>query len=400
MHSFTSHASRVPQQITFNNSNQANSIEHVLRPAGLEKTATRRSQAFAYSKGFATLLAVLLLCGASVFGQTFSYPSPEKKQPSLTVSPTESRAALDRIKKSHRGQYQYPDGFKSGFIEAQGIRLHYVRGGTGSPIVFVHGFGSTWKMWEPSLRQFSKTNTVVAIDMPGLGQSEPSPDGYDAITISSHLWAAIQQLVNGPLIYVCHDLCNSVSYPLVALHQDQIRKVVFMESPIPDKDIWTYPGLTPKGPGLGWHFGFFDFGDVAEKLIANDPRLFMAYFINEYAGKQNAFGEEEMLELIEPYSTLPVLHAAFSGYYSAHSKDAIENETLLASGKQLRIPTLSVSGALGVNEVLPKQLIGTFVASGTPLSVTIVPDCGHWLLEQCAEPVNGALASFISGQSH
>ena len=59
-----------------------------------------------------------------------------------------------------------------------------------------------------------------------------------------------------------------------------------MDSPIPDKAMWTYPGIVPKGPGLGWHFGFFEFGDIAEKLIANDPKLFMAYFINDYAGKR------------------------------------------------------------------------------------------------------------------
>ncbi|MFH4130688.1 alpha/beta hydrolase, partial [Acinetobacter baumannii] len=75
----------------------------------------------------------------------------------------------------------------------------------------------------------------------------------------------------GTIYYVSHDLGNTASYPLVANNQGYIKKAVFMDSPIPDRAMFEYPGYTADGPGLGWHFGYFSFGDIAEKQIANDP---------------------------------------------------------------------------------------------------------------------------------
>ncbi len=82
-----------------------------------------------------------------------------------------------------------------------------------------------------------------------------------------------------------------------------------MDSPIPDRAMFEYPGYTQDGPGLGWHFGYFSFGDIAEKQIANDPNLFFSYFIKTYAGKKEIFTPELLAELIEPYSTRDKLKA-------------------------------------------------------------------------------------------
>lgn len=336
------------------------------------------------------LLSATMLFSPPVLAQ-------ENVLPSINTPPEVSKANLAKVKAEKHGQYAVPDGFKSGMVETDGIRLHYVSGGEGKgdPIIFVHGFGSTWKMWEPALKKFSANHQVIALDLPGLGLSELSAAGYDAEKMSTYLLGAIKSLTNNqPFTYVCHDLCNSASYPMVANNQDIIKKVVFMDSPIPDKAMWTYPGLTPNGPGLGWHFGYFSFGDIAEKMVSTDPVLFMSYFIKEYAGKKDVFTPELLDELIEPYSTRANLHAAF-GYYQSHSDSIRQNEALLAAGKQLTIPVYSISGAKGVNDVLPKQLEARFVKDTSKLGSTILPDTGHWLLEESAPEVNALLENFI-----
>ncbi|WP_375497165.1 alpha/beta fold hydrolase [uncultured Nostoc sp.] len=326
---------------------------------------------------------------------TTSVDAQQEQERSITTPPAVSKAALERVRTQKRGQYAVPADFTSGFVDADGTRLHYVAGGRGSPIVFVHGFGSTWKMWEPAMKEFASRHRVIAIDMPGLGQSGPSSKGYSSEEVSSVLLAGIKKLTTEPIIYVCHDLCISASYPLVARNQGFIRKVSFMDSPIPDRAMFTYSGLTANGPGLGWHFGFFAFGDIAERLIANDPKLFFNYFINDYAGKKEVFTDELMDELIEPYSRLPNLHAAFSGYYAAHPQDVTQNEALLRAGKLLNIPTLIVSGSKGVNDVLPKQVEARFIKDKSLLHTKILESCGHWLLEECSAQVNAELRPFL-----
>ena len=342
-----------------------------------------------------SLTANIFIALALVTFGTLAARAEIEKAPSINTPPAVSKAALEKVRTDGHGQYAYPDGFKSDFIETKGVRLHYVSGGSGSPVVFVHGFGSTWKMWEPALTAFAAKRRVIAIDLPGLGQSEPSKTGYSAEATSEILLGAIKALTAEPVVYVCHDLCISASYPLVAKNQDLIRKVVLMDSPIPDKAMWTYPGIGPKGPGLGWHFGFFEFGDIAEKLIATDPKLFMAYFINDYAGKKETFTDALLDELIEPYSRISNLRAAFSGYYSAHSDSIRQNEALLAQGRQIRVPSMAISGEKGVNDVLPKQMAARFVVDRDAFKPVILPGCGHWLLEECAPQVIAELMNFI-----
>lgn len=94
---------------------------------------------------------------------------------------------------------------------------------------------------------------------------------------------------------------------------------------------------------------------------------------------------------------MPNLHAAFSGYYTAHPRDVAQNEALLAQGRTLGIPTLIVSGSEGVNDVLPKQVEALFMKDRSLLRTKILQGCGHWLLEECAPEVNAELRPFIDG---
>jgi pimeloyl-ACP methyl ester carboxylesterase len=51
------------------------------------------------------------------------------------------------------------------------------RGGSGPPLVLVHGLGFSWRSWQPVLDALELRHDVVAIDLPGFGESPPLPDG-------------------------------------------------------------------------------------------------------------------------------------------------------------------------------------------------------------------------------
>lgn len=327
----------------------------------------------------------------------FAYADYDPNLKSINTPPNVSQQAFDRVKAEKLGQYSYAKGLNSKFIESNGVKLHYVEGGSkGTPIVFVHGFGSTWKMWEPIMLAYMREHKVIAIDLPGLGQSGAiANDDYSAENTSKIILDAIQKITGkGAIYYVSHDLANSASYPLVANNQGYIKKVVFMDSPIPDRAMFEYPGYTPSGPGLGWHFGYFSFGDIAEKQIANDPSLFFSYFIKTYAGKKEIFTPELLSELIEPYSTREKLKAAF-GYYHSHAKSIHQNEALLAANKKLIIPSMALTGEKGVNDVLVKQMRERFVADTKNFTGIILPNTGHWMTEENAQGVAENLSRFL-----
>lgn len=58
-----------------------------------------------------------------------------------------------------------------------GMELHHVRRGSGRPLVLVHGIGGTWRSWDPVLDRLAAEREVVAVDLPGFGETPALPDG-------------------------------------------------------------------------------------------------------------------------------------------------------------------------------------------------------------------------------
>src|ERR1700710_1111414 len=64
-----------------------------------------------------------------------------------------------------------PAGFKHQYAVVNGVKIHYVIGGKGEPLLLVHGFGQNWYMWNRLLPELSKHFTVIAPDLRGVGES-------------------------------------------------------------------------------------------------------------------------------------------------------------------------------------------------------------------------------------
>jgi pimeloyl-ACP methyl ester carboxylesterase len=68
------------------------------------------------------------------------------------------------------------------------VSLNYHRGGSGEPLVLIHGIGSRWQVWNPVLPILEREREVIAIDLPGFGASPmPPPDipaGLESLTDS------------------------------------------------------------------------------------------------------------------------------------------------------------------------------------------------------------------------
>src|ERR671924_996312 len=58
--------------------------------------------------------------------------------------------------------------------------LDHHRGGSGEPLVLVHGIGHTWRGWRPMLPRLEERFEVLAVDLPGFGRSEPLPQGVES----------------------------------------------------------------------------------------------------------------------------------------------------------------------------------------------------------------------------
>jgi pimeloyl-ACP methyl ester carboxylesterase len=162
-----------------------------------------------------------------------------------------------------------PANFKSEMAHVNGINIHYVIGGQGEPLMLVHGFGQNWYMWNRLLPELSKHFTVIAPDLPGVGESDKPEGGYDKKTLAAHLHVLVKQLGFNSIHIAGHDIGLMVAYAYAAQFGDEVKKVALLDAPLPGVEpVWS------EVSKRAWWWGFFSWPGSAE-LVAGKERFFL-----------------------------------------------------------------------------------------------------------------------------
>ena len=287
-----------------------------------------------------------------------------------------------------------PDGFTSQFKSVDGVRLHYVSGGKGSLVLLVHGFGQDWYKWRVLMPILAKDFTVVAVELPGLGQSAQPVTSYTGQDTAAVIYDFAKTFSpSSPFNLVAHDIGVWNTYPMVAQHPTDVRSVIFIEAPIPDKTLYNYPAFAPTGESLLWHFSFFAAkGDLAEKLVTGKERLFFDHFIRIHSGNV-PISQTEIDYYADTYAKPGVLHAAM-GYYQDLNRTIEQNAPYLA--KKLAMPLLAIGGGNSFGAGEGRQ-ISPYASN---MESKVIPGCGHWLPEECEAPTDALVVDFLRRNGH
>jgi pimeloyl-ACP methyl ester carboxylesterase len=286
-----------------------------------------------------------------------------------------------------------PSGLPAGFTEGtqtleNGTKLHYVRGGTGDPVVLVHGFTDTSRMWRPILPLLAKDYTVITPDLPGLGGSSALPDGkYDMKTVAQNLHALVKILGFPRIRLVGHDIGMMAVYAYAAQYPQEVQKLVLMDAPLPGigeawEKIYNDPRL--------WHFHFVN-SPIALKLVEGRERTFLDHFWISFSGSPDAVAipEEDRKAYTIAYARKGAMQAGF-GYFIAFPQDAEDNKQFESAGK-LPMPVLVLEGERSMGGALTAQ--ANEVARN--VRSVVMKGAGHWLMEERPQEVRSTLLEFL-----
>jgi pimeloyl-ACP methyl ester carboxylesterase len=266
-----------------------------------------------------------------------------------------------------------PVGFSSQFAKAGQITLHYLDGGSGSVVVLLHGWPETWRAWRKVMPLLAVNHRVIAVDLPGLGESDASPSGYDKRTLARHVHALLTVLGHRRVALVGHDLGAAVAYAYAKQFPDEVNKLVVMDDPIPGLKDWN--DVRSKWPR--WHFAFHSLPDLPEQLVTGREYAYLSWFYRN-AYQKAAINEEDMRLYVAAYSKAASLHAGFE-YYRAFEQDAADNSN---DHTPLEMPVLALGGDHSPwKTYLYEQLQGNAIS----LEGAVVPECGHFIPEERPE---------------
>jgi pimeloyl-ACP methyl ester carboxylesterase len=288
-------------------------------------------------------------------------------------------------------QSQPPAGFQSKFAEVNGFRMHYVRGGKGSPVVMIHGFPEEWSEWRQEMVPLSKTHTVIAVDLRGAGESQVTKSGYDAAQLAKDVHQLLTQLkLNNGVQVVAHDIGEWVAYAYGAQFRSEVRSMAVMEATIPDESWYHYPVLNadPNQPAA-WHFGLFQL-PLAEKLIAGHERALVHDIMLEYvAGDKSPFTASDF-DFYAHFLKEPGRATAWMSVYRGIRTDVQQNKKFLAQGK-LKMPILAIGGERSFGSLIPDQ----WREYAVNVQGRVLKGSGHFVNEERPTEVTALLQSFL-----
>jgi pimeloyl-ACP methyl ester carboxylesterase len=267
--------------------------------------------------------------------------------------------------------------------KVDGINLHYLTAGHGTPLILLHGYAETSLMWKPIIPALAERFTVIAPDLPGIGDSDIPADGLDMKNAA----VRIHDLAKSPGVQkaevVGHDIGLMVAYAYAAQFPAEVTKLVLMDAFLPG-----VPGWEPiyNNPNI-WHFRFN--GPTPEALVQGRERIYFAYFWNDLAAdKTHSIPEADREAYIAAYSRPGRMHAGWE--YFVSFQQAAKDFAQLSQTK-LTIPVLTIGGDKSLGEALGQQ--ARLVA--TDVTVVVLQNCGHWVMEERPNEIAEALKKFL-----
>jgi pimeloyl-ACP methyl ester carboxylesterase len=274
-------------------------------------------------------------------------------------------------------------GFVSRTAEVDGVKLHYTTGGRGPAVILLHGYAETSQMWTPLLPQLGEKFTVIAPDLPGIGDSSIPADGLDMKTAAKRIHALARSLGVEKARVVGHDIGLMVAYAYAAQFPAEVEKLVVMDAFLPGVDggdaVYNNPGL--------WHFRFH--GETPAALVRGRERLYFDYYWNEFAAdKTRSLSEADRKAYTEAYARPGRMKAGWA-YFASFPQTA--KDFVQLSQTKLTMAVLSIGGEKSLGDVLGQQM--KVVASD--VTVVVLKDTGHWILEENLKATTDALLKFL-----
>jgi pimeloyl-ACP methyl ester carboxylesterase len=238
-------------------------------------------------------------------------------------------------------------------------------------------------MWAPILPTLASKFTVVAPDLPGIGDSSIPRDGIGMKRAAVQIHNLVRSLGIEKARVVGHDIGLMVAYAFAALFRSDTEKLVVMDAFLPGVQGWEPIYNSPNY----WHFRFN--GPTAEALVKGRENIYFTYFWDGLAADKNrSLPKADRKAYIAAYSRPKRMRAAWEYFVSwaQAAKDFAE-----MSQTKLTVPVLSIGGAKSLGEALGAQM--KLVAENVTL--VIVKNSGHWILEEQPKQTTEALVSFL-----
>ncbi|MFE2407352.1 alpha/beta fold hydrolase [Kitasatospora sp. NPDC059408] len=285
-------------------------------------------------------------------------------------------------------------GFEHHRVEvAEDVRLFAAVGGSGTPVVLLHGFPQTHLMWRHVAADLAAGHTVICPDLRGYGASDKpaeTPDGstYAKRTMAADVVALARALGHERFALVGHDRGALVAFRAALDHPDRVTHLASLDV-LPLLDTWDVMRGTSAAVGFHLYLMAQQPG-LPERMIAASADAFFGHFLDVWSRDPAAIPDEVRAAYLA--ACREAVPSIVADYRASAGIDVAHDTADRAAGSRLRMPVSVLQqdwgAALGFDAA---ALWGAWA----PDLVHTTVDCGHFMAEEDPARVTAAVRALL-----
>ena len=277
-------------------------------------------------------------------------------------------------------------------VDTTGARINCLYAGSGSPVLFLHGYPQTHVMWHQVAPRLAERFTVVLTDLRGYGDSSKPADGANHGNYSKRAMArdqieVMQALGFDRFAVVGHDRGARVAWRMAVEQPDVVAKAVLLDVvPLP------YSRVTREFATQYYHWFFLiQPAPLPETMIGNSVEVYLRSRFHRPTGGTDAITPEAFAEYLRCFRDPAAIHASCEDYRAGAS---IDIEHAASDGdRKVTCPLLVLWGEQGTVGRL-EPVMDIWRAKAADVGGRALP-AGHFLAEEVPDLVIRELLAFL-----
>ena len=275
---------------------------------------------------------------------------------------------------------------------ADGVALHTAVGGSGSPVVLLHGFPQTHLMWRHVAAALAADHTVICPDLRGYGDSDkPAEDGaatYSKRTMAADIVALAAALGHDRFAVAGHDRGALVAIRAGLDHPEKVSQLAVLDV-LTTTDMWDI--LHGASAAVAWHLYLMaQPPGLPERMIEASADEFFGHFLTVWARDRKAIPDGVRAEYLR--AGRAAVPSIVADYRASAGVDLEHDRADRAAGHTLAMPVSVVQqdwgAALGYKAA-------ELWAAWAPDLVHQTLDAGHFMAEEAPEQVTGLIRDLL-----
>ncbi|MGH3087747.1 MAG: alpha/beta fold hydrolase [Rubrobacteraceae bacterium] len=284
-----------------------------------------------------------------------------------------------------------------GYVEANGIRIHYVRHGVGMPLILLHGWPEFWYVYHKNIPALSENFDVIVPDLRGFGDTEKPglPDPPEALLdlMSEDLRALVDTLGISRFGVVSHDVGSFIAQSFARAHPERLTGLFFFHC--------VYPGigrrwLEPDSVKEIWYQSFNQKPWAADIVGMNRDscRTYIKHFLDHWAAEPGLF-DDDIEMWVDNFMKPGNLQGGFDWYVGINEARTKMWRHGAPEMARIEVPTRFFWGAKDpLIKIEWADRLGEYFSD---FSLEPAPEAGHFVHYETPEAANREISDFFSG---